>query len=129
MIVLDTHIWLWWIAGDYSSLSDDRVELLENEDIVAVSAISCFEVAWLERHKRIDLNVKKEEWFEMALGGSGILMLPVTPDIACMAVDLTEHHSDPQDRIIIATSIVHNALLMSSDKKFPLYEELKNILI
>jgi PIN domain nuclease of toxin-antitoxin system len=56
-------------------------------------------------------------------------MLPVTPDIACMAVDLTEHHSDPQDRIIIATSIVHNALLMSSDKKFPLYEELKNILI
>jgi PIN domain nuclease of toxin-antitoxin system len=65
----------------------------------------------------------------MALGGSGILMLPVTPDIACMAVDLTEHHSDPQDRIIIATSIVHNALLMSSDKKFPLYEELKNTLI
>jgi PIN domain nuclease of toxin-antitoxin system len=129
MIVLDTHIWLWWIAGDYSSIGEKRIEILENEDIVAVSAISCFEVAWLESHKRIELNVKKEEWFDLALDGSGIIMLPVTPEIACIAVELPEHHSDPQDRIIIATSLACNALLLSSDKKFSLYKELKDILI
>lgn len=43
--------------------------------------------------------------------------------------DMPEHHSDPQDRIIIATSLAHDARLMSSDKKFSLYKELKNILI
>ena len=129
MIVLDTHIWLWWIAEDYRSIGDERVQLLKDEDIVAVSAISCFEIAWLERHKRIDLNIKKDEWFELALDGSGIAMLPITPEIACLAVDLPEHHSDPQDRIIIATSLAYDALLMSSDKKFSLYKELKDILI
>lgn len=129
MIVLDTHIWLWWIAEDYSSIGDERVQLIKHEDIVTVSAISCFEVAWLDRHNRIDLNIKKEEWFGMALDGSGIVMLPITPDIACIAVDLPEHHSDPQDRIIIATSLAHDARLMSSDKKFFLYKELEDILI
>jgi PIN domain nuclease of toxin-antitoxin system len=129
MIVSDTHIWLWWIAEDYRSIGDERVQLLKHEDIVAVSAISCFEIAWLERHKRIDLNIKKDEWFELALDGSGIAMLPITPEIACLAVDLPEHHSDPQDRIIIATSLAYDALLMSSDKKFSLYKELKDILI
>jgi PIN domain nuclease of toxin-antitoxin system len=65
----------------------------------------------------------------MALDGSGIILLPITPEIACKAVDLSEHHSDPQDRIIIATSLIHNALLMSSDKKFVQYKELGSRLI
>ena len=125
MIVLDTHIWLWWIAGDAGPLSEERKKTIESEDIVAVSAISCFEVAWLERHKRITLSCPKEVWFETALAGSGIVMLPITPSIACTAVDLPKHHNDPQDRIIIATSIVHEAYIVSSDKKFHLYDELK----
>ena len=129
MIILDTHIWLWWIANDLDSMGHKRVKMIENEDIVAVSAISCFEVAWLEHHNRISLPVSKEKWLDMALDGSGIILLPITPEIACKAVDLSEHHSDPQDRIIIATSLIHNALLMSSDKKFVQYKELGSRLI
>jgi PIN domain nuclease of toxin-antitoxin system len=42
---------------------------------------------------------------------------------------LPEHHKDPLDRIIIATTLLHSAELISVDGKFPLYEELKNCLI
>ena len=52
------------------------------------------------------------------------MLLPITPQIAGMAVDLPEHHSDPQDRIIIATALAHEEQLMSADRTFPLYEEL-----
>ncbi len=49
--------------------------------------------------------------------------------IAGIAVDLPEHHSDPQDRIIIATALRYDAQLMSADGKFPLYKELADKLL
>lgn len=128
MIVLDTHIWLWWVNRDIT-LEPARIEQIEHGDLVAVSAISCFEVAWLDHHGRIVLPCDKQEWFEKALDGSGIVLLPVTPKIAVMAVELPEHHSDPQDRIIIATALAHDAKLISSDKKFPMYAELAGRLL
>lgn len=129
VIVLDTHIWLWWVNDEKSELSVYRRELVGYADVVAVSAISCFEVAWLERHGRIDLPLPREVWFEKALQGSGIILLPITSAIASLAVDLPEHHKDPQDRMIIATSLVHDALLMSDDRRFPLYDELADRLV
>jgi PIN domain nuclease of toxin-antitoxin system len=71
MIVLDTHIWLWWIENDRA----------------------------------------------------------ITPQIANIAVDLPEHHRDPQDRLIIATALAHNADLMSSDQQFAKYTELAGRLL
>ncbi len=129
MIVLDTHIWIWWINRDFSALSTKRIDLIAETKTLAVSAISCFEVSWLERHNRIVLPCVRSDWFDYALQGSGILLLPITPMVAGLAVDLPEHHSDPQDRIIMATAIVHDAQLMSVDGKFPLYTELKNRLM
>jgi PIN domain nuclease of toxin-antitoxin system len=129
MIVLDTHIWLWWILQDNNNLSKERFQKIEQAEEIAVSAISCFEIAWLEQHKRITLPFSKQEWFKLALEGSGIILLPISPEIATVAVELPEHHSDPQDRIIIATAIVHQANLMSSDRKFSFYKELESKLI
>jgi len=68
-------------------------------------------------------------WFEKSLGESGIVLLPITPAIAASAVRLHEHHSDPQDRIIIATALAHGAKLMSDDGKFSKYIELKGSLL
>jgi PIN domain nuclease of toxin-antitoxin system len=129
MIVLDTHIWLWWINNDVDLLGQNRVHLIQSADIVSVSAISCFEVAWLDVHGRIELPCSKSVWFEKALEGSGITLIPITPAIATTAVELPEHHSDPQDRIIIATALNHGAQLMSADRKFLHYKEIVKSLL
>lgn len=89
MIVLDTHIWLWWINNDLQSLGSIRQEQIVSAEKIAVSAISCFEVAWLERHRRISLPCQPTEWFEKALSKSGIELLPITPTIATRAVYAT----------------------------------------
>jgi len=103
--------------------------MIEQADEVGVSAISLFEVAWLQQHGRIQLPYELNKWFEKALAGSGISLIPLTPPIATLAVSLTDYHSDPQDRIIIATTIVHDGKLISVDKKFPFYPELETRLI
>lgn len=128
MIVMDTHIWLWWINQDSERLNSERRYLLCSEDVIGVSAISCFEVAWLQQHERIALSCPLREWFALALGGSGVDLLPISPEVAAQAVELPEHHRDPQDRMIIATALVRGAKLMSADSKFRLYDELRDIL-
>ncbi|MDX9819776.1 MAG: type II toxin-antitoxin system VapC family toxin [Desulfococcus multivorans] len=124
MIVLDTHIWLWWINREEGKLDLKRVQTIEEEENIAVSIISCFEVAWLERHNRITLPCDRLDWYNFALAGSGIECLPLSPSIVSCAVDLPDHHNDPHDRLIIATAIHNKALLMSGDHKFKFYREL-----
>lgn len=128
MQVLDTHVWLWWMSGD-DRLKPHWRNAIETDANVGVSAISLFEVAWLVEHNRIDLGCALNWWFEQALDASNIALLPITPAIAEKAVSLPKHHSDPQDRIIIATALVHQAQLLSADSKFKFYKELSNLLI
>ena len=73
MIVLDTHIWLWWINADQMRLQSAWTARIESAESVGVSAISCFEVAWLAHHGRIDLA-------ERAEGGPAVPFLPATFD-------------------------------------------------
>ena len=129
MIILDTHIWIWWLNDETSRLSEKWSKTIKTSLSIAVSAISCFEVAWLNRHQRIELPMEMTEWFEMATAGSGIKIIPITPRVAETAVELPEHHSDPQDRLIMATAIVHQAELISADSKFRIYKELDNLLL
>lgn len=95
MIVMDTHIWLWWVNRNLDLLGTKKTHLLEQSDQLAISAISCFEIAWLDRHQRIALPQNKADWFNKALEGSNIVLLPITPDISGIAVELPEHHRDP----------------------------------
>jgi PIN domain nuclease of toxin-antitoxin system len=124
MIVLDTHIWLWWINGNNDKLKPSWSQAMERSPHVGVAAISMFEVCWLSGHGRIALAQDPQSWIEQALLPSGIELCPLTPEIASLAVSLKEHHTDPQDRLIIATALSLDASLISADRKFKAYSEL-----
>lgn len=129
MIVLDTHIWHWWINQIPGKLTAPTKMLIEETDEVGVSAISCFEMAWLVRHGRIDLGMPFDHWLKHVEEANIHQFLPVTPWISARAVALPEHHKDPQDRIIIATALQGNAHLISDDAQFSCYRELDGLLI
>jgi PIN domain nuclease of toxin-antitoxin system len=50
----------------------------------------------LAHHGRIDLPCAEEAWFEKALDGSGITLLPTTARNARIAVQLPEYHRAPR---------------------------------
>ena len=54
MIVIDTHVLLWW-ANSPRLLSTAADEAVTNADIVAVSAITAWEVAVLRHGHRIEM--------------------------------------------------------------------------
>ncbi|MEI6208444.1 MAG: type II toxin-antitoxin system VapC family toxin [Desulfuromonadales bacterium] len=126
MIIMDTHIWIRWSCNDLPGSITNRIERASS---VGVSAISCWEVAYLAKRGRLDLGLPLKEWLDASLEQSGIMQLPLDGDIARIAAELPDHHRDPSDRFIIATAINYNAKIISFDSQFPRYQELKNKLI
>jgi PIN domain nuclease of toxin-antitoxin system len=129
VIVLDTHIWVWWVHDD-DHLQDSQVEIITaNEtDIIGVSAISCWEVAKLVEYKRLDLPCSLEEWFAQAQNYPGVQLLDLTPEIAIASTQLPgEFHRDPADQIIVATARVNNCPLVTSDGKISRYPHVTTI--
>lgn len=129
MIVLDTHVWYWWACDQQVRLSPGLLETLAVAPRVGVSAVSCFEIALAQRRGRIELPLPLRDWFVEALEGSQVELLPLTPAIAARAVELTDRHRDPFDRIIIATAIELDGKLASLDGAFGEYPELAGRLL
>jgi PIN domain nuclease of toxin-antitoxin system len=128
MILLDTHIWIRWLLPT-DPLPPTLIEQIEQADAVCISSISCWEATMLEKKQRIVLPLPIKDWLEEATQGSNVDVLPITCDISQLSGTLPEHHKDPADRIIIATSIIHDLQLMSLDGYFPDYQELSGRLI
>ncbi|SJM89363.1 PilT protein domain protein [Crenothrix polyspora] len=129
IVVLDTHIWVWWLNDKFNYLSAQQIDCIEQAERVAVSVISCFEVAQLVKRERLILPLPINEWVHEALTPAGVEALPLSPVIACLAVNLTDIHKDPFDRMIIATALHNQAKLMSVDGHFKNYPELHGHLI
>lgn len=128
-MVLDSHVWFWWIVGEHARLPATMLEAIATTDRVGVSPVSCFELALAYKKGRLELPVPPREWFPRALGGSGVELLTLDDVIAACAVELTEVHRDPFDRIIIATALVLNGRLASVDGQFAAYPELARVLL
>ena len=129
MIVLDTHIWVWWVHGD-ERLTRTQAEVIKaNEtDVIGVSAISCWEIAKLVEYGRLELPCSLEEWFEEALSYPGICLLELTPEIAIESTQLPgEFHRDPADQMIVATARVYGCPLVTSDGRLLEYPHVETI--
>ncbi len=123
MIVLDTHIWVWWVHGD-KRLSNAQVEAIKSNESneIGVSVISFWEVAKLVEHQRLELPCALDEWMEQALIYPGLRVIHLTPEIAIESCRLPgTFHRDPADQIIAATARIHGCSLVTSDGKLLAY--------
>lgn len=128
MLILDTHALYWWVNRTPDKLGQQHIEAIETAESLAVSAMTCWEMAWLVKHGRIALKLSVSDWLNQ-VEENGVVIIPVSRAIAECAVTLPEHHKDPVDRIIIATTIEHKAQLLSVDGRFPDYQELAGLLV
>jgi PIN domain nuclease of toxin-antitoxin system len=129
VIVLDSHIWFWWINLEHHRMPPAMMAEIERAPRVGVSPVSCFEPALAHRRGRLELPLPIREWFSLALAGSDVELLPLIPAIAAQAVELPDIHRDPFDCIIIATALEMDTRLASVDGCFASYTELAGRLI
>lgn len=122
-ILLDTHIFIWWIDGD------DRLRsaktLISNATEVYVSSASIWEACIKAKLGKLDVNIEK---LIASISDSGFLELPITNRHAVGVCQLPDLHRDPFDRILISQAICEPLQFLTVDKILEPYTALVKVI-
>lgn len=123
MIVLDTHVWVWWVHGT-AQLTLANAAFIDGAaaDGLGISIVSCWEVAKLVEYGRLRLPCDLEQWLEQGLAYPGVQLLDLTPRIVIESTRLpAPFHRDPADQMIVATARIYGAPVATADHKILAY--------
>jgi PIN domain nuclease of toxin-antitoxin system len=120
-LLLDTHIWVWYVEGErerFSPRIEPLVEAAVERGEVLVSAISVWEIAQLDALRRLELTQDVRAWVARALAFPGVKLKGLSPAIAIESTRLPgSPHRDPADRILIATARLSGSRLVTCDTR------------
>jgi PIN domain nuclease of toxin-antitoxin system len=119
-LLLDTHVLIWLIEGApaLGRRTKAAIDEASSEGRVLVSAITPWEIGVLVSNKRLALNRDVLEWLQTALKLPGVRLAELSPEISVESTRLPwEMHSDPADRILVATARHLGAALVTADQK------------
>lgn len=121
LFLLDTHVWIWLMAGEEplrSSPTRLAIEAAVPRNGLRVSIISVWEVGMLDARGRVGFPGGCEAWTRQALSAPGISLAPLTPQVALASSRLPgEIHGDPADRIVVATARALGATVVTRDRR------------
>ena len=120
-LLLDTHAFLWWFAGDsqLSKNAQDAIQTEEND--VLVSAATVWEIA--TKHRLGKLPEAEELVLDLAgyMENQHFTEMPISLQHALRAGSLPGSHGDPFDRMLIAQAISNDLMLVSNETLFDRY--------
>lgn len=119
MLALDTHVLVWLMAGDstLAMAARDRIEEAGRADLAFIPVVAFWEIAMLTANKRLALGAPIGAWTAEVQSKPGLVVSPLTPEIAIHAYDLPgDFHDDPVDRMIVATARILGATLVTRDR-------------
>jgi PIN domain nuclease of toxin-antitoxin system len=118
-LLLDTHLVVWWMAGEASRISPKALRSLGSEGMEpVVSAVTIWEVAIKRGLGKLDVP----DDLLPQLEGAGIELLAVTPRHADLVASLPLHHRDPFDRLLVAQAMLESLPLVSDDQSVGRYD-------
>ena len=118
-LLLDTHVFLWWIEDDSRLPSDARKKISDFGNEVFVSAASAWEIEIKAAIGKLQIDPQWKEHVE----GNGFAWLPITPLHTEFLRGLPPIHRDPFDRMLVAQSRCEGLELLSFDSKVNAYLE------
>lgn len=119
-LLLDTHVFLWAIAGS-ALLKPKARALIESADEVFVSSASIWEIAIKVRLGKLQAD---PEALVSAIVESGFNELPVRGTEAARVAKLPSHNSDPFDRLLVAQAMSEPLRFLTNDGVLARYSEL-----
>lgn len=130
MIVLDTHVLVWWVSGDpaLSKVASEVIAQEQSDGEIIISSISAWEIAMLVERNKLLLSMDVDSWLATVAQIDGVRFVSVDISIATKSVQLPGvFHKDPADRMIVATARKLAAPLVTKDEKIRAYAHVKTI--
>lgn len=116
-LLLDTHAWLWFLAGDKRLSRKQRQAIEDPAASLFLSPISLWETCLLIEQGRVPSTGSTRQWIDNARQALPVLEAPLTFAIAEQSRRINVPHQDPADRFIAATAIEMNVPLVTSDER------------
>jgi PIN domain nuclease of toxin-antitoxin system len=130
VILLDTHVWVWWLADPDRLSQAARTVIAHNLSAgkIGISSFSAWELALLVQRKRLELSIDLSEWVAETERIDGVTFFPVNNNIAMQSVNLPGvFHPDPADRILVATARHLGATMITGDAKIHAYPHVRTL--
>ena len=118
-VLLDTHIWLWWLTGHGGLSGSERSALDRAAELgdLCIAAISLWEAQMLYSKRRLELPLPFADWLRRATAHDAARILPLDAEVVISLDALPRSfHGDPADRLIVATARAHALPLATRDE-------------
>jgi len=119
-LLLDTHAFLWFMAGDPRLSGTARRAIEDNEGELWLSAASVWEMAIKSSLRRLTLPARTSDYIADKVQ-RGLQILTIDWPVAAAVERLPFHHRDPFDRLIIAQAQVERVDVVTKDRVFRRY--------
>ena len=128
VIVLDTHALLWWALDPerLSAAARDAVDEMERHGGFA-SAISIWELGVKVQRGRLELPISVEEFARRIERGRVVELLPVDTSTWLRSLSLRWNHSDPADRVIVATALIRGTRVITKDQAIHAFPDITSV--
>ena len=118
-VLLDTHIWVWWLAADgrLSAREIAALDALAGRGELRLAAISLWEAQMAFAKGRFIPEDGFERWLQTAAAPETIQVVPLDVPVVLALNSLPDRlHNDPGDRLIVATAKAHRLQLATHDE-------------
>lgn len=122
-VLLDTHIFIWWLNDDIH-LSKKARSFIADADDIYVSSASVLEAAIKVQIGKLDLDINL---LASSIASEGFIELPVSVKHALSVLTLPHHHRDPFDRILIAQAMSEPLRFITADQSLQAYSDLVSV--
>jgi PIN domain nuclease of toxin-antitoxin system len=113
-LLLDTHIFLWYITGD-ERLSDQFREAIEDAEASFLSVVSLWEATIKYQLGKLPLPEPPDPWLSVQREHHGIESLPLHEVSVARLAGLPLHHRDPFDRMLVCQALAHGLIIVTVD--------------
>lgn len=121
-VLLDTHVWLWWITEPERLPQTLAVAIEDPANEPLLSVASSWEIAIKFSLGKLPLPEPPQKLVPSRLMRDGIGTLHIEHRHALHVATLPFHHHDPFDRLLIAQAQIEGIPIATVDAKFKPYD-------
>lgn len=116
-LLLDTHIWFWFLTGSARLPARLREIVDERSRERWLSPISVWELGMLADRGRVTIEGDYREWLGRSMNRMPVRDAMLNREIALLSGEVDLPHRDPADRFLAATALVYELTLLTVDKR------------
>jgi PIN domain nuclease of toxin-antitoxin system len=120
-ILLDTHIFLWFITGDSRLVVKIRDNIQNPDNDIYLSVVSIWESIIKYQQGRLPLPESPETYLPRQRERHQITSLAIDESSVARLIQLPAIHGDPFDRMLICQALQHDLTIATVDTKIRSY--------